>query len=527
MTPSLRVAACSSSTGSTSVPCETAPQDVAVPNLTADRQAPLISTSVVEKMSLQRPAQKPVPTYQQGLNNPQSLKRSAGRTASLGVMGAVAAGVLALLFATNVAVQEILFLVLIFAVAYLWQTTQRLTAQVELSDAKAAAERKGRTNAERMLLEQKGKNRQAPKGGNEQVDADTHAEDPSADGSIRRSEPGRLLDTVDRPDDQFLFRPIGYAKSPYLQRCGTPRQSGICPSVVTEVKLVPCLNAAACLDGLAEYSHLWVSYIFHKNTNLCREDRALLNRREKGSGVTKACPAGDDDDEIVHNSAKSAVGQHGVCQKEQVDRDTNRKTPPPFQGLITKILPPRGSKKVGIFACRSPHRPNPLGLSLARIERIDAGKGVLVLSGLDLVDGTPVVDVKPYLPQTECKHDAVVPGWVRESYAVEKFQTTWNNTVIEQLTQHVKTSSSPRSHEVAEAASQAQCAASEVEKLQTQVEEVLAMDIRSPFQRDKHHDAVFRGSLRFDRFLFEYTLQDEVNNIVTVTLLSDETQNGS
>ena len=74
------------------------------------------------------------------------------------------------------------------------------------------------------------------------------------------------------------FRAIGFLKSPFRQRCGTPRQSGLCPSVRCELKLVSCLNAASCLDGLQEYSHLWVSYIFHKNTNLYREQKVLRNR---------------------------------------------------------------------------------------------------------------------------------------------------------------------------------------------------------------------------------------------------------
>merc|ERR1712232_970544 len=75
---------------------------------------------------------------------------------------------------------------------------------------------------------------------------------------------------------------------------------------------------------------------------------------------------------------------------------------PLFQGLVTKISPPRMPHlKVGIFACRTPHRPNPIGLSLGRIVSVDRKAGKLILAGLDIIDGTPVLDVKPYLPQFE------------------------------------------------------------------------------------------------------------------------------
>ena len=66
-----------------------------------------------------------------------------------------------------------------------------------------------------------------------------------------------------------------------------------------------------------------------------------------------------------------------------------------------KVRPPRlNGKRIGVFASRSPHRPCPLGLTLAKVERIDGG--TLHVSGIDLVDGTPVLDVKPYIPQYDC-----------------------------------------------------------------------------------------------------------------------------
>lgn len=81
------------------------------------------------------------------------------------------------------------------------------------------------------------------------------------------------------------------------------------------------------------------------------------------------------------------------------------------KGFKGKIKPPRlGGHSMGVLATRTPHRPNPIGLSLCRIERVD--RNVIVLSGADLVAGTPVLDVKPYVPFCEAIVDSFAPPWV-------------------------------------------------------------------------------------------------------------------
>lgn len=66
-----------------------------------------------------------------------------------------------------------------------------------------------------------------------------------------------------------------------------------------------------------------------------------------------------------------------------------------------KIKPPRlDGEKVGVFASRSPHRPNPIGLTLAKLDKVDGN--VIYLSGIDIIDGTPIVDIKPYIPDYDC-----------------------------------------------------------------------------------------------------------------------------
>src|SRR5215831_14742280 len=74
-----------------------------------------------------------------------------------------------------------------------------------------------------------------------------------------------------------------------------------------------------------------------------------------------------------------------------------------------KVLPPRSSKKRGVFATRSPHRPNPIGMSVVRLVRIEGPR--LHVDGVDMIDGTPVVDIKPYIPYCDSIPDAG-HGWL-------------------------------------------------------------------------------------------------------------------
>jgi tRNA-Thr(GGU) m(6)t(6)A37 methyltransferase TsaA len=142
---------------------------------------------------------------------------------------------------------------------------------------------------------------------------------------------------------------IATVVSPFTKRMGTPRQSQIVPSSRGYLQFT---LSHTSLDGILEYSHLWVVFAFHANTNLAGSSR-------------------------------------------------------------TKIRPPRaGGQTMGQLATRSPHRPNPLGLSLVKIESWNAQTRQLLVSGLDLVHGTPVYDVKPYVPWDS-------PGYGERLYNME------------------------------------------------------------------------------------------------------------
>lgn len=140
------------------------------------------------------------------------------------------------------------------------------------------------------------------------------------------------------------IEPIGYIHTDFKDKFGIPRQSGRVESLVGRVKLLPEYKGKEALRGIEEFSHLWLIFGF---------------------------------------------------SKAERSRDT------------LTVRPPRlgGNKRIGVFASRSPFRPNSLGLSVVKLERVEDED--LIVSGVDLLDGTPIYDIKPYLPYADSKPDAV------------------------------------------------------------------------------------------------------------------------
>ncbi len=144
----------------------------------------------------------------------------------------------------------------------------------------------------------------------------------------------------------ILIEPVAVVRSPFEERFGIPRQSGLAPSAVGEVRLLEPYDDPAMLEGLDGFSHIWLTFRF---------DRCVA------------------------------------------------------QGWRARVRPPRlgGNAEVGVWASRSPFRPNFLGLSVVRLlEVVASPRPLLRVSGLDLLDGTPVFDIKPYLPYADAVHDA-------------------------------------------------------------------------------------------------------------------------
>lgn len=145
----------------------------------------------------------------------------------------------------------------------------------------------------------------------------------------------------------YTFNAIAEIKSPYKEKFGIPRQPGLATSVTSRVCLNTDLNAAEMVRGLENCSHIWLLFIF----------------------------------------------------SECVDK-----------GWSPTVRPPRlgGNKRTGVLSTRSPFRPNPIGLSVVELLEINQEKGrvELIISGADLLDGTPIVDIKPYLPYSDAIADA-------------------------------------------------------------------------------------------------------------------------
>ncbi len=170
----------------------------------------------------------------------------------------------------------------------------------------------------------------------------------------------------------FTYKPIGFLKSCYPDKFGVPRQSGLVKKAYSQLQIQAEYQPEFSLMGLEGYSHLWLQFVFHLNT-----------------------------------SARFHAKVH----------------PPRLEGA-----------SMGVFATRSPHRPNPIGLSL--VELLEVTGDTLWLAGADLVDGTPILDVKPYLPNIESRPEAR-GGWSHDVLK-EEIQVEFSAAAMEILQKWVE-----------------------------------------------------------------------------------------
>lgn len=196
------------------------------------------------------------------------------------------------------------------------------------------------------------------------------SEDKSNEASAPEDNSEDDKDDGDNNTSSINLHPIGKISSVYRLCVGTPRQGLLAPNSRGRIELSPSLLSADSILGLDGFSHLWVVFIFHLNTNT----------------------------QIVKKSAEAAAKTTGKHKhKKKGGGGGSRQFP-------SKIAPPAlGGEKVGLFSTRTPHRPNPIGLTLCKIDSISRGKDpsqpfYVNVSGLDLVDGTPVLDIKPFVP---------------------------------------------------------------------------------------------------------------------------------
>lgn len=137
---------------------------------------------------------------------------------------------------------------------------------------------------------------------------------------------------------QHTVAPVGIVRSCFKEKFAIPRQPQLAPAARGVLELLPPFDQGDAVEGLEQVSHVWLLFLFHQ----ALEEKPRL-----------------------------------------------------------KVRPPRlgGNKSMGVFATRATHRPNGIGQSVVRLEGVEPGR--LLLSGIDLLDGTPVLDIKPYVPYAD------------------------------------------------------------------------------------------------------------------------------
>lgn len=169
-----------------------------------------------------------------------------------------------------------------------------------------------------------------------------------------------------------MIQPIGYVRSDFQDKFGIPRQSGRAPSLTARVVFYPPFTSEEAFREIEGFSHLWILFDFSAT-------------RKEGFSLT--------------------------------------------------VRPPRlgGNKRVGVFASRSPFRPNHIGLSCVKLEKVERTQdGVsLLVSGADILDGTPVLDIKPYLPLADCIENAT--GGYSEQGEHHRLQVECSEELLAQI----------------------------------------------------------------------------------------------
>jgi len=220
--------------------------------------------------------------------------------------------------------------------------------------------------------------------------------------------------------------PIGTLTSSWFkEKNGTPRQPSLCREAVGIIDLGPDMarhfpkmtNVSHALENLQEFSHVWIIFIFHKSCS---------GETNGGGTFTKA-----------------------------------------------KVAPPRlGGSKVGLFSTRSPHRPNLIGLTLAKLELVEGTR--VHVSGIDLIEGTPVLDIKPYIPEYDKPRstdgDIKVSSWIRDNSS--SLDVHFTKPALESL---LDVAGSPE----------------KASSLETAIRQILAEDPRSVYRKEKCSDQLY------------------------------------
>jgi len=240
---------------------------------------------------------------------------------------------------------------------------------------------------------------------------------------------------------EYPFKVIAKIKSDFPDKFGIPRQSGLLRELHSAIRFEPEFRIADALRGLEGFSHLWILWVFSENV------------RADENGENRWSPT---------------------------------------------VRPPRlgGNKRLGVFATRSSFRPNPVAMSCVKIEEIrqnvvdgDYNGPEIIVSGADMMDGTPVVDIKPYLPYADSVPDAL--GGFAETVRENALQVKFAPELVDDAGSLL--------------------ADFPAEKLET-LREILAEDPRPAYQ--KNPDRVY--GFKFAGFEVKFKVQNEVLTVLDI-----------
>ena len=249
--------------------------------------------------------------------------------------------------------------------------------------------------------------------------------------------------TTNQFDTAFVIRPIGFLESVYREKFGTPRQSGFVKNAKARLTLVNEISPS-CLDGLEDFGYIWLVFIFH-------------------IGLSD------------YNNKKSKIA------------------PPKLEG-----------KKKGVFATRSPHRYNPIGLSLAKLEKIEGR--TISISGADLIHGTPIIDIKPYHYLDSLDEQTVqqsCPDWLLESKERGRLKVTYGENSKEELLEIIKQDKLDFYDNFDEIAGV--------------IQEVFELNPHSVHTLNKHKEGIYAVAL--DNLNIVYTMNQDKTEVVIVKII--------
>ncbi len=232
----------------------------------------------------------------------------------------------------------------------------------------------------------------------------------------------------------YPLEPIAIIQSPLKEKFATPRQPGLAPSIIASINFLPGFATPEAVRELDGFSHLWLIFLFHQNWG---------------------------------------------------------------KSWKPTVRPPRlgGNKRIGVYASRSPFRPNPIGLSAVKLLDIEhTGETVsLHVAGADLIDATPIFDIKPYIPYSDSHPEAT--GGFAENQPEAILQVEFSQLAAKQLKQYKN----------------------QTPNLETMLRETLSLDPRPAYQHNQEISKEY--GVLFDRYDVRWKV---INSLLMVINISDQ-----